>query len=194
MMRGWGNHLKIKEGNIFKELKINNEITAGELRLIDDKGVGLGVVSLAQGLKLADEKEMDLVMINESSNPPVVKIVDYSKYRYEAIKKEKEQKQEQRKNMIKLKEVQLSLAIQENEIAFKLNSARKFIMDGDKVKVCINRIKGRKVQLADKGVSVVGAFAERMADIADIETPVTKSGMAGKGINIITILTPKKKK
>jgi translation initiation factor IF-3 len=96
--------------------------------------------------------------------------------------------------MVKIKEVQLSLAIQENEIAFKLNSARKFIADGDKVKVCINRIKGRKVQLAEKGINVVQQFADRMADIADIETPVAKSGMAGKGINIITILAPKKKK
>jgi len=149
-------------------------------------------MSLAQASHLADENELDLVLINEGSNPPVAKIVDYSKYRYEAIKKEKEQKQEQRKNMIKLKEVQLSLAIQENEIAFKLTSARKFITDGDKVKVCINRIKGRKVQLADKGIGVVQSFVDRMLDIADIETPVAKSGMAGKGINIMAILTPKK--
>jgi translation initiation factor IF-3 len=163
------------------------------LRVIGEDGAAFGVITLSQALKLADEKEMDLVLINEVSNPPVAKIVDYSKYRYEAIKKEKEQKQEQRKNMIKIKEVQLSLAIQENEIAFKLNSARKFILDGDKVKVCINRIKGRKVQLADKGIAVVQQFADRMNDIADIETPVAKSGMAGKGINIITILTPKKK-
>lgn len=163
------------------------------MRVISADGEPLGIMTLSQAMKLADDGGLDLVQINETSNPPVARVIDYSKFRYEAIKKEKEQKQEQRKNMIKVKEVQLSLAIQENEVAFKLASARKFIADGDKVKVCINRIKGRKIQLADKGVAVVQQFADRMGDIADIETPVAKSGVAGKGINIVTILTPKKK-
>jgi translation initiation factor IF-3 len=154
----------------------------------------LGVITLAQASKLADEADLDLVLINDSSKPPVAKIIDYSKFRYEQIKKEKEQKQEQRKNTIKIKEVQLSLGIQENEVAFKMNSARKFIADGDKVKVCINRIKGRKTQLADKGVAVIRQFAEKISDIADIETPVTKTGMGGKGINIMVLLVPKKQK
>ncbi len=154
----------------------------------------LGVITLAQALKLSDEAGLDLVLINESSKPPVAKIIDYSKFRYEQIKKEKEQKKEQRKNKVDIKEVQLSLAIQENEIAFKMTKAREFINNGDKVKVCINRIKGRKTQLADKGVIVIQQFAERLLDIADIESPVAKSGVPGRNINIMVMLAPKKKK
>ena len=154
----------------------------------------VGIITLAQAAKLADEAGLDLVLINENSQPPVAKIIDYSKYRYEQIKKEKTQKKEQRKNMIDIKEIQLSIAIQENEVAFKLNKAREFIADGDKVKVCINRIRGRKTLLADKGVAVIEQFAERMLDIADIETPVTKSGVPGRNINIMVMLAPKKKK
>ena len=97
-------------------------------------------------------------------------------------------------SVVDIKEVQLSIGIQENEIAFKLNKAREFIIDGDKVKVCINRLRGRKTQLADKGVAVVSQFAERMLDIADIEAPVAKSGVPGRNINIMTMLAPKKKK
>lgn len=154
----------------------------------------IGIITLAQALKLADEAGLDLVLITETSKPPVAKIIDYSKFRYEQIKKEKTQRKEQRKNMVDIKEVQLSIGIQENEIAFKLNKAREFIMDGDKVKVCINRLRGRKTQLADKGVAVVSQFAERMLDIADIEAPVAKSGVPGRNINIMTMLAPKKKK
>ena len=162
--------------------------------MIDAKNQMLGVITLAQAMKLADDAELDLVLINEKSRPAVAKIIDYSKFRYEQIKKEKEQKQEQRRNTVKIKEVQLSIAIQENEIAFKMAKAREFIADGDKVKVCINRIKGRKTQLADKGVAVIQQFADRMADIAEIETPVAKSGIPGRNINIMLMLAPKKKK
>lgn len=185
---------KGREINIFKELKINDEITNTELRVIDADNRMLGVITSAQAIKLADDAGLDLVLINEQSKPAVAKIIDYSKYRYEQIKKEKEQRQEQRKNIVKVKEVQLSIGIQENEIAFKMTAARRFIADGDKVKVCINRIKGRKTQLADKGMAVIQQFADKMADIAEIETPVTKSGIAGKSINILAILIPKKKK
>jgi translation initiation factor IF-3 len=184
---------KHKEGNIFKGCKINSGIEVSELRVVGTDNEMLGVMTLSQALKIAGEADLDLVLINEAAEPPVAKIIDYSKFRYEQIKKEKEQKQEQRKNAVKIKEIQLSIGIQENEIAFKLNSARRFIENGDKVKVCINRIRGRKTQLADKGVAVVQQFADRMADIADMETKVAKTGIEGKNINIIVILTPKKK-
>lgn len=175
-------------------MKINSEISCPELRVIGADNEMIGVITLAQALKLADEAGLDLVLISENSKPAVAKIIDYSKFRYEQIKKEKTQKKEQRKNMVDIKEVQLSIAIQENEIAFKLNKAREFISNGDKVKVCINRIRGRKTQLADKGVAVISQFAERMLDIADIETPVAKSGVPGRNINIMVMLAPKKKK
>lgn len=197
-VKKWFNTLlfsfKRREYNIFKELKINGAISCPELRVIGADNEMVGIITLAQAAKLADEAGLDLVLINENSQPPVAKIIDYSKYRYEQIKKEKTQKKEQRKNMIDIKEIQLSIAIQENEVAFKLNKAREFIADGDKVKVCINRIRGRKTLLADKGVAVIEQFAERMLDIADIETPVTKSGVPGRNINIMVMLAPKKKK
>ncbi len=175
-------------------MKINSEISCPELRVIGANNEMIGIITLAQALKMADEAGLDLVLITETSKPPVAKIIDYSKFRYEQIKKEKNQRKEQRKNMVDIKEVQLSIGIQENEIAFKLNKARECIMDGDKVKVCINRLRGRKTQLADKGVIVVSQFAERMLDIADIESPVAKSGVPGRNINIMVMLAPKKKK
>jgi translation initiation factor IF-3 len=153
----------------------------------------VGIMTLAAALRRADEDGLDLVLINEASQPPIAKITDYAKFRYEAIKKEKEQKKEQRNNIVHLKEIQLSIAIQENEIEFKMKKAREFINDGDKVKVCINRLKGRKMQLADKGVAVINAFAEKMADIAEMEMPVKKLGGGAGGVNIMTILKGKNK-
>ena len=96
--------------------------------------------------------------------------------------------------IIKVKEVQLSLAIQGNEVAFKQKHARGFIADGNKVKVCINRIRGRATNNADKGVAIIQKFAADMADVADIDQQITKSGIPGKNINITLVLAPKKKK
>ncbi|MDR0384259.1 MAG: translation initiation factor IF-3 [Christensenellaceae bacterium] len=172
---------------------MNGEIRAGELRVIGADNQMVGIMTLAAALRRADEDGLDLVLINEASQPPIAKITDYAKFRYEAIKKEKEQKKEQRNNIVHLKEIQLSIAIQENEIEFKMKKAREFINDGDKVKVCINRLKGRKMQLADKGVAVINAFAEKMADIAEMEMPVKKLGGGAGGVNIMTILKGKNK-
>ena len=176
---------------MFKELLINTEITAPELRVISQTGEQLGVMSLSQAMRLADEAELDLVLISPTAKPPVAKIVDYGKYKFETLRKEKDAKKAQK--IVKIKEVQLSLGIQENEIAFKSGHARRFIEDGNKVKVCINRIRGRATINADKGVAIIKKFAEDLADIADIEQPIAKSGIAGKNISIITVLAPKKK-
>lgn len=176
---------------MFKELPINTNITAGELRIIGKDGEMLGVCGTAQALRMADEAGLDLVLISPQAKPPVAKIMDYGKFKFESVRKEKEQKKTQQ--VAKIKEVQLSLGIQENEIAFKMNHARKFIVDGNKVKVCINRIRGRATQLADKGVEILKSFAEQVADIAEIDQPIQKSGIAGKNINIIMVIAPKKK-
>ncbi|MCL2621706.1 MAG: translation initiation factor IF-3, partial [Firmicutes bacterium] len=112
-------------------------------------GEPLGVMNITQAQKIADEEELDLVLIAPTANPPVVKICDYAKFRFESIKKEKDLKKTQK--VVKLKEVQLSIGIQENEIAFKLKNARKFIEEGNKVKVCM-RIKGRQKTFADRGI------------------------------------------
>ena len=181
-----------KGGNLFKELLINTEITAPELRVISQTSEQLGLMSLSQAMKLADQAELDLVLISPSAKPPVAKIIDYGKYKFETLRKEKDARKSQK--IIKTKEVQLSLNIQENEVAFKLNHARRFIEEGNKVKVCINRIRGRATINADKGVAIIQKFAADMADIADIEQPIAKSGVAGKNISIITVFAPKKGK
>ncbi|MDR0461809.1 MAG: translation initiation factor IF-3 [Christensenellaceae bacterium] len=176
---------------MFKELPINNRITASELRVIGANGDMLGVMGTAQALRLADEAELDLVLISPMAKPPVAKIIDYGKYKFELTRKEKDARKVQK--TIKVKEVQLSLGIQENEVAFKMKHARSFIEEGNKVKVCINRIRGRNTQNADKGVEVLKKFAVDMADIAEVEQQVTKSGEAGRNINIVMVLCPKKK-
>jgi len=176
---------------LFKELLINTEITAPELRVISQTGEQLGVMSLSRAMRLADEADTDLVLISASAKPPVAKITDYGKYKFETLRKEKDAKKAQK--IIKLKEVQLSLGIQENEIAFKAKHARGFITDGNKVKVCINRIRGRATLNADKGVAIIQKFAESLSDIADIDQQITKGGIPGKNVNIMMILAPKKK-
>jgi translation initiation factor IF-3 len=177
---------------MFKELPINRKITASELRVINAEGEMLGVMSTASALRLSDEVGLDLVVISPAANPPVAKIMDYGKFKFDNMRKEKEAKKVQK--VQKIKEVQLSLAIQANEVAFKMKHAREFIEDGNKVKVCINRIRGRATQNADKGVEILNKFAADMADIAEIDQAVQKSGIAGKNINIIMVLCPKKVK
>ena len=184
---------ELKEGkNIFKELKINTEIRDAELRVISEKGEMLGVMGLSQALRKADEAELDLVLISPTAKPPVAKIVDYGKYKFDLQRKEKEQRKSQKQ--VKIKEVQLSLGIQENEVAFKRDHARRFIEDGNKVKVCINRIRGRATAYADKGVAIVQGFYESLADIADIDQPAAKGGVPGRNINIVMVIGPKKSK
>ena len=176
---------------MFKELQTNNQIRANELRVINHDGGQLGVMSTSQALRLADEAGMDLVLISPQAVPPVAKITDYGKFKFETLRKEKDAKKANK--IVKIKEVQLSLGIQENEVAFKMKHARRFIEEGDKVKVCINRIRGRATINADKGVEIIKKFAEALADIAEVDMPLQKSGVPGKNINIITVLAPKKK-
>jgi len=152
----------------------------------------LGVMGLSQALRLADEAEMDLVLISPAATPPVAKITDYGKYKFETLRKEKDARKLQK--VVKVKEVQLSLGIQENEAAFKKDHAKRFLDDGNKVKVCINRIRGRATANADKGVAILQNFYEKLSDIAEIEQPVTKSGVPGKNINLVMVIAPKKTK
>ncbi|MCL2755942.1 MAG: translation initiation factor IF-3 [Firmicutes bacterium] len=173
-------------------MQINNQIKASELRVISEDNEQLGVMSYSQAMRLADEKELDLVLISPTANPPVARITDYGKFKFDAIRREKEQKKASKQ--AKIKEIQLSLNIQENEVAFKMKAARGFIEDGNKVKVAINRIRGRATMNIDKGIATLTKVAADFADIADLETPPTKGGVPGRNMNIIMILAPKKKK
>ncbi|MCL2569867.1 MAG: translation initiation factor IF-3 [Firmicutes bacterium] len=176
----------------FKELQINNEIRATELRVIGAEGEQLGIMGFSQAMRLSDELGLDLVLISPKATPPVARIIDYGKFKFESIRKEKEQRKSSKQ--AKIKEIQLSLNIQENEIAFKMKSARGFIEDGNKVKVAINRIRGRATMNADKGVALLVKFAEDMGDIAEIDQAPTKGGTPGRNVSITMVLAPKKKK
>ena len=151
---------------ISKENLINEEIRDREVRVIDTDGTMLGVMPTDKALDLAAEKKLDLVNISPNAKPPVCKILDYGKYRYELQKKEKEAKKKQRTTQIK--EIRLSTFIEEHDVKVKSNTASKVIKDGDKVKVSL-RFRGRERDYKDKGMAVMQAFAEAVSDVSVIE-------------------------
>ena len=126
-----------------------------------------------EALKLAKEAELDLVKIAPTAKPPVCKIIDYGKYRYELARKEKEAKKKQK--VIDVKEVRLSPNIGENDLSTKVGAARKFIEKGDKVKVTL-RFRGREMAHMGKGKKILDVFAEKLSDIAIIEKPAKYEG------------------
>ena len=151
---------------ISKENQINEEIRDKEVRVIDTDGTMLGVMPTAKALELATEKKLDLVNISPNAKPPVCKILDYGKYRYELQKKEKEAKKKQK--VTQVKEIRLSTFIEEHDVKVKANTASKFLKDGDKVKVSL-RFRGREKDYAAKGMGVMEAFAEAVAEVGSVE-------------------------
>ncbi len=148
------------------DLMINEQIRDKEVRLIGEDGAQLGVMSSKDAYKLAKEADLDLVKISPKAKPPVCKIIDYGKYKYEQSRKDKEAKKKQK--TIEIKEVRLSPNIEENDIKTKSNMARKFIEKGDKVKVTL-RFRGREMAHMATSKKVLDDFAERLSDIAVIE-------------------------
>lgn len=151
---------------ISKENLINEEIRDKEVRVIDTDGTMLGIMPTEKALDLAAEKKLDLVNISPNAKPPVCKILDYGKYRYELQKKEKEAKKKQKTTQIK--EIRLSTFIEEHDIKVKANTASKFLKDGDKVKVSL-RFRGREKDYKDKGMAVMQSFAQIVSDVSVIE-------------------------
>ena len=145
---------------------INEQIRDKEVRVIGEEGQQLGVMSPKDAMKLAREAEVDLVKIAPSAKPPVCKLVDYGKYKYELVRKEKEAKKKQR--TIEVKEVRLSPNIDVNDLNTKCNSARKFIEKGDKVKVSL-RFRGREMADIDSSKHILEDFAEKLSDIAVVD-------------------------
>lgn len=148
------------------ELMINEQIRDREIRLIGSNGEQLGIMSAKDAMKLAREAELDLVKIAPTAKPPVCKIIDYGKYRYELARKEKEAKKKQK--TIEIKEVRLSPNIDVNDLNTKCNSARKFIEKGNKVKVTL-RFRGREMAHIDSSKHILEDFAEKLSDIAVVE-------------------------
>ena len=163
---------------------INEQIRDKEVRLIGADGSQLGIMSAREAMKLAQEAELDLVKIAPTAKPPVCKIIDYGKYRYELARKEKEAKKKQR--IIEVKEVRLSPNIDTNDLNTKVNAARKFISKGDKVKVTL-RFRGREMSHMANSKHILDDFAEKLADIATVDKPAKVEGRS-----LVMFLTEKR--
>ena len=145
---------------------INEQIRDKEIRLIGENGEQLGIMSSKEAMKLAEDAGLDLVKIAPTANPPVCKIVDYGKYKYEQVRKEKEAKK--KKRIIEVKEIRLSPNIDTNDLNTEVNAARKFLTKGDKVKVTL-RFRGREMAHMNTSRHILDDFAESLSDVAVIE-------------------------
>lgn len=169
--------------NINKNLIMNEKIREKEIRVNDDNGP-LGIMSSKEALDIAEERELDLVMISPNANPPVCKIMDYGKYLYEQTRKEKEARKKQK--IVNVKEIRFSPTIEEHDISIKAKKSRGFLMDGDKVKVTV-RFRGREADYAHVGNKILKSFLEKMEDICVVEKPAKLEGR-----NMAMVLAPKK--
>ena len=149
-----------------KELQINEQIRDKEIRVIDSDGSQLGIMPSKKAMELAEQKNLDLVKIAPQATPPVCKIIDYGKYRFEQSKREKEQRKNQR--VVEIKEVRLSLNIDTHDFETKKNHAMRFISEGNKVKASI-RFRGREMGHPELGQDIMRRFAEAMAEVANVE-------------------------
>ena len=152
---------------------INEQIRDREVRLIGEEGEQLGGMSSREAQKLADEAGLDLVKIAPTAKPPVCKIVDYGKYRYEQARKEKEARKKQK--TIEIKEIRLSPNIDTNDLNTKINAAKKFLTKGDKVKVTL-RFRGREMAHMNASKHILEDFAEALIEIAVVEKPAKVEG------------------
>lgn len=167
-----------------KELSINEEIRDKEVRVIDADGSQLGVMTSADALKRALELDLDLVKIAPMSVPPVCKILDYGKFKFEQAKRDKEAKKNQ--HIVDIKEIRLSLNIDTHDFETKANHAFRFLIDGDKVKVSI-RFKGRQLGHPHIGIEIMNRFAEYCSEHCTVEKPAKMEGRS-----MLMFLAPKK--
>ena len=154
------------EGKAISDLLINEQIRDKEVRVIGEDGEQLGVMSIKEAMDLAEEAGVDLIKIAPTAKPPVCKIADYGKYKYEQMRREKEAKKKQK--VIEIKEIRLSPNIDTNDLNTTANSARKFLTKGDKVKVSL-RFRGREMAHMNSSKHILDDFAELLADVAVID-------------------------
>ncbi len=158
--------ISCREGKTISELFINEQIRDKEVRVIGEDGEQLGIMSAREALQLAEEAGVDLVKIAPTAKPPVCKIVDYGKFKYEQTRKEKEAKKKQK--VIEIKEIRLSPNIDTNDLNTKVNAARKFLSKGDRVKVTL-RFRGREMAHMASSKHILDDFAQALADVCVIE-------------------------
>src|SRR5699024_3851561 len=159
--------------DISRDMNVNEKIRAREVRLIDSNGDQLGVKSKQEALEIAQTRDLDLVLVAPGAKPPVCRIMDYGKYRYEQQKKEQEARRKQK--TIQVKEVRLTPAIGDHDFNTKLRNARKFIEKGDKVKASV-RFRGRAITHKDLGREVLDRLADELKDIAVVESRAKMEG------------------
>lgn len=169
--------------NIKQELPTNGQIREREVQLIGENGEKLGVIPTKEALEKAMDKNLDLVLVAPNGKPPVCKIMNYGKYKFEQSKKEKEAKKKQK--TLELKELRVTPNIEEHDFEFKAKNARKFLEDGNKVKITV-RFRGREVNNAKSGENVLNKFIEKLEDISAVEK---KPKLEGR--NMFTILAKK---
>ena len=163
--------------------QINEEIQEKEVRLIGEDGEQLGLMSSEEALRIAEEKDLDLVMISPAAKPPVCKVMDYGKFRFEQSKREKEAKKNQR--VMDVKEIRMSPGIGENDFNTKLKNGQKFLQGGDRLKVTI-RFRGREMAHTNIGEQLLRDFAAKCADIANLDKQPKLEGR-----NMSMFLSPK---
>ena len=164
---------------IKQELLINEQIRLKQIQLIDDEGQKRGTMDTHEALEIAYEKNLDLVLVAPNGNPPVCKIMNYGKYKFEQAKKEKEAKKKQK--TFELKELRITPNTEEHDFNFKAKNARKFIEDGCKVKITV-RFRGRELNYVKQGETILNEFIEELSDIA---IPEKKPVLEGKNMFII---------
>jgi len=169
-------------GKDSKDININERIRVREVRLIDDSGKQLGVVATVEALRMAREQELDLVEVSPKTNPPVCKIMDYGKFKYQLAKKAHEAKKKQ--TVIQIKEMKLGLKIEKHDLTFKMKHMKEFLSDGHKVKVII-MFKGREVLHIDMGEKLAQKIIESMKDAGTMEQKLRFDGR-----NIVMIFAP----
>ena len=162
---------------------INEKIRAREVRLIDEDGSMLGVMTTYDAIKIARERELDLVEVSPKATPPVARIMDYGKFKYQTAKRAQEAKKKQ--TIIQVKEMKLGLKIEEHDFQFKMKHLRDFLGEGDKVKLII-MFRGREVLHRDKGEQLATKVMEALKDVGDVEQRPKFDGR-----NIIIIFAPK---
>lgn len=170
--------------NKIKKTEINEEIRDREVRLIGPEGEQLGIMSARDAQQRANEAKLDLVKIAPTANPPVCKIMDYGKFRYEQAKLEKEQKKKQR--IVQVKEIRLSVTIDDNDLKTKARHAIKFLEDGDRLKVSL-RYRGRQLGRKEQGIEVVERFTELLEESGTLDKQP-----AYEGRSLVAFYSPKK--
>ena len=167
-------------------MQINEQIRDNEVRVIDNEGGQLGIMSAREAQKLADERDLDLVKIAPMAQPPVCKIMDYGKYRFEQAKREKEARKNQ--HVVEVKEIRLGLNTDVADFNTKVRHASKFLQGGNKVKVSI-RFRGREMGHPEIGLDIMSRFADACSEIGSVEKPAKLEGR-----NMLMFLAPKSTK